>query len=121
MPARLKVLVVEDEANVRTIISAYLQKLHDVETAENGAQGLERFKAGSWDVVLCDGKLGDMNGFELATSIRAINPATPIILVTGSAYSLPTMPEGESLFAARLEKPFGREALQAAIAAACAP
>src|SRR5687768_9234078 len=116
---RLKILLVEDEATVRTIITAYLAKLHEVETAESGTEGLRRFKTGVWDVVLCNGKLGDMNGVELATAMKAINPATPIILVTGSTYALPKEPEGPSLFAGRVEKPFGRETLQAAIAAAC--
>ena len=51
--------------------------------------------------------------------MKAIRPETPIILVTGSAYSLPAVPDDTSLFAGRMEKPFGREALQAAIAAAC--
>lgn len=116
---RLRILLVEDEASVRTIITAYLAERHQVETASSGAEGLRRFQTGVWDVVLCNGKLGDMNGVELATALKAISPGTPIILVTGSAYSLPKEAEDTSLFAGRLDKPFGRENLQAAIAAAC--
>lgn len=116
----LRILVVDDEANARQIISVYLKKQgHDVQTAESGTAGLAQVEQGVWDVVLADGKLGDMTGRELALAIKGINPKIPVILVTGSQAPLQEGVVQGSPFDAVLEKPFGREALYAAIVKVC--
>lgn len=120
MSERLRVLLVEDEASVRAVIAAFLKTEHDVQTAENGVLGLERFRAGSWDVVLCDGSLGDMSGVELAAAMKEISPATPIILISGADFSQPALSVGETPFTSQLQKPFGPNGLKAAITAALA-
>lgn len=118
-PRRLKILVVDDEASVRTVIAAYLKKHHEVHTANSGVDGLAQFRAGTWDLVLSDGKLGDMSGLDLAAAIKETHPKTAVILVTGSDYFLPKLTDQPSPFDGVLEKPFGSEALYAAIAAVC--
>jgi two-component system sensor histidine kinase EvgS len=114
---RLKILVVDDEPNVRMIIAAYLNA-HEVHTAENGVLGLEKFRAVAWDVVITDGDLGDITGWQLAAAIKETHPLTPVILVTGSNDVLPG-PGERSPFAAALTKPFGRLAINAAVAKVC--
>ena len=117
-PAKaLRILVVDDEANARQIIAAYLKKKgHEVHAAECGTAGLAQVEQGIWDVVLTDGKLGDMTGRELALAIKGINPQIPVILVTGSQAPLQQGAIIGSPFDAVLEKPFGRDALYAVIA-----
>ena len=85
IPARaLDVLVVDDEPPARDVIAQYLSgDGHRVQTASNGREGLEQFKAGRFDVVVTDQAMPIMNGGELAGLIKALAPSVPVILVTG--------------------------------------
>ena len=85
LPARpLDVLVVDDEPLARDVMSQYLTgDGHRVQTASNGHEGLERFKAGHFDVVLTDQAMPGLNGGELAGLIKALAPSVPVILITG--------------------------------------
>ena len=120
-PAKtLRILVVDDEANARQIITVYLKKQgHEVHTAESGTVGLAQVEQGIWDVVVTDGKLGDMTGRELALAIKGINPQIRVILVTGSQAPSQQGAIQELPFDAILEKPCKRDALYAAIATVC--
>lgn len=110
-------LVVDDRATTRQVIAARLQvDGHEVETAEDGVRALEHFKRSRWDVVITDRKMAGMSGEELAAAIKAINPATPVILVTGYAEQLT-----EGAFDMIVRKPFPHETLQAALTAVCPP
>jgi signal transduction histidine kinase/ActR/RegA family two-component response regulator len=85
LPARsLDVLVVDDEPMVRDVMALYLTgDGHRVQTASNGHEGLEQFKAGHFDVVLTDQAMPGLNGGELAGLIKALAPTVPVILITG--------------------------------------
>jgi PAS domain S-box-containing protein len=81
---RLQILVVDDEPPVREVITAYLAgDGHTVETASNGSEGLEKFLAGGFDVVVTDQGMPEMAGDQLAAAIRRIAPDMPVILLTG--------------------------------------
>lgn len=63
-PARL--LVVDDNKVNRMVLSRSLeQQGHQVETAENGQEGLEKFRSGIFDLMLLDIEMPIMNGFEV--------------------------------------------------------
>ncbi len=80
----LRILVVEDEPLVREVIGVYLEEdKHSVTLAENGRDGLDKFKAGEFDLVLTDRAMPEMSGDELAMEIRKLDPAQPIVLLTG--------------------------------------
>lgn len=80
----LRILVVEDEPLVREVISVYLSEdNHEIETAKNGREGLEKFKAGTFDLVLTDRAMPEMNGDVLASEIKKIAPRQPVVLLTG--------------------------------------
>ena len=85
LPARsLDVLVVDDEPMARDVMSLYLTgDGHRVQTASNGHEGLEQFKAGHFDVVLTDHAMPGLNGGELAGLIKELAPTVPVILATG--------------------------------------
>jgi CheY-like chemotaxis protein len=114
---RLRILVVDDEPNVRGVISAHLNdEGYNAETANDGVQALELFKSGSWDLVMTDRVMPKMNGDELARAVKALNPNVPVILVTAFA-DRPPDPEGaNSPFDLVIRKPFTRDTLRAAIA-----
>jgi len=80
----LHVLIVEDKQEVRDVITEYLLvDGHTVETANNGREGLETFYKGRFDLVITDRAMPDMNGVQLANSIKQIAPDKPIIMLTG--------------------------------------
>lgn len=84
----LNVLMVEDDPIVRELVAEYLQRDgHEVSLAVNGLEGLEKFVAGSFDLVVTDLALDGMNGERLAEEIKS-RGSTPIILLTGFADTL---------------------------------
>lgn len=73
LPAkRLRVLVVDDYPANRVLLSQQLTYLgHDVSDAEDGAHGLRAWRKGGFDVVISDCHMPIMNGYDLASAIRA--------------------------------------------------
>jgi PAS domain S-box-containing protein len=90
LPA-LRILLVEDSSDNRTITVAYLQDTpYRIEIAENGAVAYEKFTAGHYDLVLMDRQIPVMDGLTATRAIRAWEQAnqrqpTPIIALTASA------------------------------------
>lgn len=83
---RLRVLLVDDDAGILSVVGRCLQvDGHYVETADDGLHGLERFKAGTWDVVITDRMMPRFNADGLGRAIKQINPVVPVILLTGSS------------------------------------
>ena len=115
----LRILVVEDEPLVREVIDVYLtEDQHSVTLAVNGRDGLEKFRAGEFDLVLTDRAMPEMNGDELAAEIRKLSPAQPIVLLTGFGdlmTSAGEKPPGVDLV---VGKPFNVATLRNAIATA---
>lgn len=123
LPARsLDVLVVDDEPMARDVMTLYLTgDGHRVQTASNGHEGLEQFKAGHFDVVLTDQAMPGLNGGELAGLIKALAPAVPVILVTGFGDILEAtdgQPAGVDLV---LTKPVSMAVLRETLAELTAP
>jgi CheY-like chemotaxis protein len=80
----LRVLVVDDEAPVRDTIAAVLTADgHEVQLAHDGADGLKRFIAGTFDLVVTDKAMPHMSGDRMAAAIKKLGSHTPIILLTG--------------------------------------
>jgi CheY-like chemotaxis protein/anti-sigma regulatory factor (Ser/Thr protein kinase) len=86
VPCALRILVVDDDPEIREIVSAYLaEDRHVVETAANATEALETFRAGWFDLVITDRAMPGMNGEQLAEAIHHIRPSEPVILLTGFA------------------------------------
>jgi two-component system NtrC family sensor kinase len=83
---RGKVLVVDDDDAVNTMISDVLSRHgYQTDTAEAGEQALAKYQSGAYDVVVSDIKMPGMDGTELLREIRAMDQDTAVILVTGYA------------------------------------
>jgi len=98
------------------VIEAYLSEdAHRVQSAVNGREGLEKFKAGSFDLVLTDRAMPEMNGDKLAAEIKQISPTTPVVLLTGFSDMMgkKNRPEGVDLV---IGKPFTMSSLREGIA-----
>lgn len=80
----LNVLVVDDQPSICQLLSSSLrQDSHTVVMAGDGREGLEKFQAGQFDVVITDRVMPRMNGEQLASKIKALSPNQPVILLTG--------------------------------------
>lgn len=112
----LSILVVDDQEVLRDIIGQYLQQdWHVVETAGSGAEALEKFRAGHFDVVITDQAMPQMNGDQLIAAIRELAPAQRILMLTGfgAPDDASASPMGADLVVA---KPVSKEALRLAVA-----
>ncbi len=87
----LKILVVEDGKENRMLIRAYLKKSpHTLDMAENGQEGLEKFKSATYDMVLMDMRMPVMDGYTATRGIRRWEleqgqASAPIIALTAHA------------------------------------
>ncbi len=81
-----KVLIVEDDEAVRRSLSLYLKhKGYQVDGAADGIEGLDRAKNESYDVVVSDIMMPNMNGIQFLEAIKELRPNTNIIMITGYA------------------------------------
>ena len=79
-----RILVVDDQPVFVNILRHYLaHDLHTVETAHDGREALEKFRARTFDLVITDRAMPHMHGEELAAAIKRIAPRTRVILLTG--------------------------------------
>ena len=81
----LKVLIVDDNASVRRLLRASIERdeYWDVcDEAENGAVAVEKVKQSHPDVVILDMQMPVMNGLDAARQIRPISPKTAIVMMT---------------------------------------
>jgi len=116
IPPPLRVLVVEDEPLVREVVSVYLNEDgHAVETANNGREGLEKFRNAVFDIVLTDRAMPEMNGDQLAAQIKKLKPGMPVILLTGFGDLMTDVGERPAGVDLVVSKPFTLHSLREAI------
>lgn len=79
-----RILIIEDEENIRHTMQMALEtEGYEVETAPDGEEGVRRFQqGGQWSLVLLDQRMPGMSGDEALRLIRAVDRATPVLLIT---------------------------------------
>lgn len=81
---RLEILVIDDEVGVREILGELLtEEGYSVTLAASGSEGLERFDAGSFDLVITDLAMPKVTGLEVAREIRRRDSCAVCILTSG--------------------------------------
>lgn len=116
MVASGRVLVVDDEAVVTKGCRRILGDAgYQVDTAATGQEGLSRAMAGSFDLVVTDLRLPDLNGMELVRALRNRRPEIAVLIITGYG-SVPNAVEAVKLGVADyIEKPFTPEQITEAV------
>ncbi|WP_413581157.1 sigma-54-dependent transcriptional regulator [Bdellovibrio sp. HCB288] len=84
---QLSTLIVDDEAELRrSVISILKSTMPEIEftidEASTGKEALDKVKQQSWDLVLMDVKMPEMNGLEALTAIKEHDPRTFVVLMT---------------------------------------
>ena len=113
--ARARILVVEDDANIRTFCQRLLRLSYEVHVAEHGGVAIELLQANSYDLVLTDMQMPVMGGIELLQHIRQHYPETDTVVLTAYA-TVDTARETLKLGALDyLSKPIETENLERAV------
>ena len=78
-----RLLIVDDERGIVVALKGLFTKEgYEVETADSGEQGLEKFKAGFFDVVITDLSMKGIDGLQLLQRIRELEPNTAVLMIT---------------------------------------
>ncbi len=116
-----RVLVIDDEESVRDAFTDALEDMpYVVETASSGEEALEKAKSSPADLVFLDLKMPGMDGVEVLHSIRELDEAVPIYIVTAfhsEFLDRLQAAEEEGLAFQLLHKPIGQEAIRKVAAA----
>jgi len=114
-----RILIVDDEANMRRILAALLHGDGHAVTGAGGArEALAAVAAGPFDLVITDQKMGDGTGLDVLAACRDADPALPVVLLTAFAtidLAVDALRLGAFDF---LTKPFSPEAVRAVVARA---
>jgi DNA-binding response OmpR family regulator len=101
--SRPKVLVIDDEKAISKMLAMALsRKGYDVDTAENGEQGVKKLHMADYDLVITDMRMGKMTGDDVLLEVRQLKGARlPVIAMSGTPWLM-----DNSRFDAVLAKPY---------------
>ncbi|MEO8877382.1 MAG: sigma-54 dependent transcriptional regulator, partial [Polyangiaceae bacterium] len=119
LPEKQQVLIVDDEPNLRKILSAQLSRDgYDVLTAEDGEQGLQILREHHIDLVVTDLKMPKVDGMALMREALREDPELPIVMITAHG-TVDTAVEALKLGAFDyLTKPFDKDEVRQIVAKA---
>lgn len=79
-----KILIIDDERSIRNTLKEILEyEKFSVDDAEDGLKGIEKIKAGKYDLILCDIKMPGKDGLEVLEFALEQAPETPFIVISG--------------------------------------
>lgn len=110
MDSKMKFLVVDDFSTMRRIVKTLLKELgfENVEEAEDGVAALSKLKGGSFQFVVTDWNMPNMNGLELLQAIRADAElkTLPVLMITAEAKKENIIAAAQSGASGYIVKPF---------------
>lgn len=114
MTAENQILIIDDEDGMRQTLADVLEDWgYGIQTVGSGEEALNQLKKNTFNIVLADIGLPDMNGMKLLEQIKLINPESAVIMITGNA-SVETAVEAMRFGAyAYVTKPFEMNELKA--------
>jgi excisionase family DNA binding protein len=106
-PNRHRVLVVDDEASIRDLLSKTLALAeYDVDTAADATSALDRMRTGAYDLMIADLKMPGMDGLTLIRQAKRIKSDMPVIIITGFSTESTAIEAVNLGVAGYLTKPF---------------
>ena len=114
-----RILVIDDELSVTSVVARLLEPIHRVEIASGGREALSRIAGGErYDILLCDLMMPIMTGMDLHAELARLAPdqAARMIFMTGGAFTPKARDFLDERTNPRLEKPFDAATLLALVA-----
>ncbi len=103
----LSILVVDDDENIRNVLSEMLDFLgHRVASAPDGSEAFNLLDRASYDLVITDLGMPGVSGWEVARRVKEKNPKTPVMLVSGWGAQIDPARVREAGIDLVLNKPF---------------
>lgn len=86
MADKSRILVVDDEETLRSVLSSELVGAgYEVATAGSGEEAIATVQKNKYDLILLDIKMGNVDGFEVLKFVKKSFPAVKVIMLTGFA------------------------------------
>jgi DNA-binding NtrC family response regulator len=112
-----RILVAEDEGSVREVVSRALQTQgHHVTAVEDGGAALEALAADSFDMLLTDIVMPNLDGIALALKVGKDHPEMPVLLMSGYAAERQRAHNLSEIVCRVVTKPFTLKQICAAVA-----
>ena len=113
------ILIVDDELSMRELLEYMLKREgYRVDCAENGRKAAALVAQNSYDLLLCDIRLGDMSGLDVLRACKTHHPETVVIMISAYAsteIAVEAMNEGAYDY---VPKPFNKDELMETVAKA---
>jgi DNA-binding response OmpR family regulator len=117
MNARLRILVIDDEEDIRTLLRELLERAcYSVDEAADGKAGLRQLYANAPALVILDVSMPDMDGYEALERIRDLSDV-PVLMLTARTQELEKVRGLSAGADDYVAKPFGRQELLARVQA----
>ncbi|MFQ3545317.1 response regulator [Halobacillus rhizosphaerae] len=79
----MKILIIDNDESLRYMLTEFCRHAGwESETAENGSEGMKKFQADSYDIILVDYHMPEMDGLQTVREIRKQNEYVPILVLT---------------------------------------
>lgn len=108
----MRLLIVEDEEGIKNFLTqGFEEEGFSIVTASNGKEGLEKFKTHTFDLILLDWMLPEIQGIDVCKKIRETNATIPIIFLTAKDTLQETIEGLQAGANDYIKKPFSFEEL----------
>ncbi|MFT4779647.1 MAG: DNA-binding response OmpR family regulator [Flavobacteriales bacterium] len=116
MKKKIKILLCEDDSNLGSLLTEYLNA-KDFETtlAVDGVEGIRQFKRGNFDFIILDVMMPHKDGFTVASEIREIDRHVPVLFLTAKSMKEDTLAGFKAGADDYMTKPFSMEELMVRI------
>jgi two-component system response regulator PilR (NtrC family) len=113
------ILIIDDELSMRELLEYMLKREgYLVDSAENGRKAVEKVGSHTYDLLLCDIRLGDISGLDVLRACKKQHPETVVIMISAYAsteIAVEAMNEGAYDY---VPKPFNKDELMETVAKA---
>jgi DNA-binding NtrC family response regulator len=114
-----KILVVDDEMGIRSLLSELLENEgFEVRAAKDGQESLDEMEREDFDLVITDIQMPRLDGLAMLDAMKRAGRKEKIIIMTGSALAMDLPNEEMPMVVSRLQKPFRMSNLLDVVSAA---
>lgn len=111
-----RILIVDDDPDIHQFLAIALRPAScHIESAFDGAEGLQKIQASDWDLVITDVLMPAMNGMEVLERVHRLRPALPVIVMTVDSTAEKIVSAIREHAFSWLQKPFTSQGIRALV------